>query len=183
MLPFVTEESDGHDGDAAVAAVNSADGTIDLLVPSSEAMIDLGRRLAAQLRAGDVLLLHGDLGAGKTTLVQGIAAGLGVSEAVQSPTFTLVGEHEGIDATGAPVRVHHLDLYRLTDPDELESFGYDDYLRPDDGISLIEWPERAGDWLPERFLLVRIDYRAAPDGGRRVALTPVPTDAWAIALA
>lgn len=155
-------------------------GAAERFVPSAAAMIDLGRHLGGQLRAGDVLLLHGDLGAGKTTLVQGIAAALGVTEPVQSPTFTLVGEHEGVDANGSPVRLHHLDLYRLTGAEELESFGYDDFLRPDDGISLIEWPERAGEWLPERFLLVRIDY--GPGGGRLVTLTPVPESAWDVAL-
>ncbi|MGB3327638.1 MAG: tRNA (adenosine(37)-N6)-threonylcarbamoyltransferase complex ATPase subunit type 1 TsaE [Thermomicrobiales bacterium] len=145
-------------------------------VDSPEAMAALGQRLGAMLRAGDVLLLHGDLGAGKTTLVQGIAAALGVQEPVQSPTFTLVGEHEGVDASAQPLRIHHLDLYRLTEPDDLEGLGYEDFLNPSDGISLIEWPERAGDWLPDRFLLVRIDYREG--GGRTVALVPVPADAW-----
>ncbi|MGC4190295.1 MAG: tRNA (adenosine(37)-N6)-threonylcarbamoyltransferase complex ATPase subunit type 1 TsaE [Thermomicrobiales bacterium] len=155
-------------------------GSVVVDVAFPEAMTDLGKHLGTQLRAGDVLLLHGDLGAGKTTLVQGIARALGVSEPVQSPTFTLVGEHAGRDAVGRPLRIHHLDLYRLVDPEELESFGYDDYLNPDDGISLIEWPERAGDWLPERFLLVRIDYRTG--GGRTVTMSPVPPDAWRIAL-
>lgn len=147
-----------------------------VVVPSAEAMIALGRQVGGHLVAGDVLLLHGDLGAGKTTFVQGVAQALGVSEAVQSPTFTLVGEHDGVDADGNRVDLHHLDLYRLTDPEELESFGYDDFLRPEDGISLIEWPERAGDWLPDRFLLVRIDYRAG--GGRTVTLDPVPAALW-----
>ena len=114
-------------------------------------MHDYGQRFAGELRAGDVVLLHGDLGAGKTTLTQGIAAGLGVPEAVQSPTFTLVGEHRGVALT-----LHHLDLYRLDDPSELESFGYETYLAPEDGVSVIEWPERAGDWLPDAFWLVQI---------------------------
>jgi tRNA threonylcarbamoyladenosine biosynthesis protein TsaE len=145
-------------------------------VPTSEAMVDFGRRLAGRLRAGDVVLLHGDLGAGKTTLVQGMARGLGVEGPVQSPTFTLVGEHAGLDPTGQPLRVYHLDLYRLDDPEALETIGYDDYLHPDDGISLIEWPERAEGWLPERFLLIAIDYREG--GGRAVTVTPVPANGW-----
>jgi len=122
-----------------------------LEITSAQAMHDYGRRLAADLRAGDVVLLHGDLGAGKTTLTQGIAAGLGVAEPVQSPTFTLVGEHRG-----ASLMLYHLDLYRLDDPAELESFGYESYLAPEDGVSVIEWPERAGDWLPDAFWLVQI---------------------------
>lgn len=122
-------------------------------IDSVEAMQVFGRELAAHLRPGDVVLLHGDLGAGKTTLTQGIAAGLGVSDAVQSPTFTLVQEHRGRE-----MMLYHLDLYRLDDPSELESLGYEAYLDPEDGISVIEWPERAGDWLPERFWLVRIGH-------------------------
>ncbi|HLU34692.1 MAG TPA: tRNA (adenosine(37)-N6)-threonylcarbamoyltransferase complex ATPase subunit type 1 TsaE [Thermomicrobiales bacterium] len=122
-------------------------------VGSPEEMQRLGEMIAAGLGVGDVLMLHGDLGAGKTTLTQGIAAGLGVREPVQSPTFTLVREHRGRELT-----LYHLDLYRLVDPDELESLGYEVYLDPPDGVSVIEWPERAGDWLPESFTVVRIDH-------------------------
>ncbi len=114
-------------------------------------MHEYGRQLAGRLRAGDVVLLHGDLGAGKTTLTQGIAAGMGVPEPVQSPTFTLVGEHQGTS-----LKLYHLDLYRLDDPSELESFGYEAYIAPEDGVSVVEWPERAGDWLPDAFWLISI---------------------------
>ena len=122
-------------------------------IDSAEAMRALGERLAAGLRAGDVLMLHGDLGAGKTTLTQGIASGLGVDGPVQSPTFTLVREHRGRE-----LMLYHLDLYRLDDPDELENLGYETYLEPEDGVSVIEWPERAGDWIPDRFTLVQIEH-------------------------
>lgn len=125
-------------------------------------MHSLGLGLAAELQSGDVLLLHGDLGAGKTTLMQGIAAGLQVSEAVQSPTFGLAAEYDGMTADGSTVRLHHLDLYRLDTPAELEGLGFDRYVEPDDGITVIEWPERAIGWLPERYLLVSIAY-AGPD--------------------
>lgn len=138
------------------------------VIPDHAAMVALGRTLAMGLHPGDVVLLHGDLGAGKTTLVQGIAAGLQVVEAIQSPTFGLVADHSGILPDGNPVTLHHLDLYRLESPEELEDLGYDQYLAPFDGISLIEWPERADDWLPDRFLLVRISL--APSGGRIVEI-------------
>lgn len=131
--------------------MRSMTGTVE--VGSAEAMRTLGRELAATLKIGDVLMLHGDLGAGKTTLTQGIAAGLGVEDTVQSPTFTLVRQHRGRE-----MMLYHLDLYRLSDPDELENLGYEAYLDPADGVSVIEWPERAGDWLPERFTLVRIEH-------------------------
>lgn len=134
------------------------------IIESAEAMQQLGRDLAASLTPGDVVLLHGDLGAGKTTLTQGVARGLGIDQPVQSPTFTLVREHEG-----SSMRLYHLDLYRLDDPDELEDVGYELYINPTDGVSLIEWPERADDWLPERFLLVQIEHLGGDR--RQVTLT------------
>jgi tRNA threonylcarbamoyl adenosine modification protein YjeE len=94
-----------------------------------------------------------------------------VLEAIQSPTFTLVAEHDGRLASGEPVRINHLDLYRLTGSDELESLGYEQYVDGGDGITLIEWPERAADWLPERFLLVSFAYRPP---GRRVDISAHP---------
>lgn len=129
------------------------------MIPATEILTGAGetRQLAAsiasQLAVGDVVLLHGDLGAGKTTFVQGLAQALGAGEQIQSPTFTLVAEHEIRLGT-----LYHLDLYRLNDPAELESFGYGSLIEPVDGITVIEWPERAGDWLPDRYLLVQLDY-------------------------
>lgn len=133
-----------------------------ITIESADAMQKLGRELAASLNPGDVVLLHGDLGAGKTTLTQGVALGMGIDQPVQSPTFTLVREHDGTS-----MRLYHLDLYRLDDPDELEDMGYEVYINPPDGVSLIEWPERAGDWLPERFLLIQIEHQ----GGDRRSVT------------
>ncbi len=135
-------------------------------IPNHEAMVEFGLQLGASLRRGDVVLLHGDLGAGKTTLTQGIARALGVEEAIQSPTFSLVAEHDGRDGDGRPLRLYHLDLYRLDDPSELEGMGYAQYLAPEDGVTVIEWPDRADDWLPASFWLLRIDH--APDGGRTI---------------
>jgi tRNA threonylcarbamoyladenosine biosynthesis protein TsaE len=137
-------------------------------------MAAYGRDFAQRLGQGDVVLLHGDLGAGKTTLTQGIAAGLGVAEAIQSPTFSLVAEHEGTDAGARPIRLYHLDLYRLTDPEELEGLGYDQYLDPVDGVAVIEWPERAGSWLPDRFWLLHISHD--PHGGRVIQRSWHDTD-------
>ncbi len=137
-----------------------------VVIPDAGAMRAFGRSFASRLGRGDVVLLHGDLGAGKTTLTQGIAAGLSVASPVQSPTFSIVAEHDGVDARGRAVRLYHLDLYRLGDPGDLEALGYDQYLDPPDGISIIEWPERAGSWLPERFWLLRITHSA--NGGRRI---------------
>lgn len=146
----------------------ATEASLTVAIPTPEAMRALGGAIGAWLRPGDVLLLHGDLGAGKTTLAQGIAAALGVREAIQSPTFTLAVEHQGRLPGGEPVQINHLDLYRLTSPDELESLGYEQYIDNDGAITLIEWPERVADWLPEAYLLVAIAYDVA---GRRIRLS------------
>lgn len=149
----------------------TAASAVIVFIPAAGEMRRLGGVIGPWLRPGDVVLLHGDLGAGKTTLVQGIAAALGVPEAIQSPTFTLVAEHRGRLSGGEPVQLNHLDLYRLTSPDELESVGYEQYIGADDALALIEWPERAADWLPERYLLISIAYDPP---GRRVTIAPHP---------
>jgi tRNA threonylcarbamoyladenosine biosynthesis protein TsaE len=147
---------------------------------SAEQTRALGARLGRLLRPGDVVLLHGDLGAGKTTLTQGIAHGLGVREQIQSPTFTLVAEHAGETADGEPINLYHLDLYRLAGEEDLDSFGWESYLAPVDGISVVEWPERAGTWLPEEYLLVRIESEGVDR--RRVTVEAMPSNGRMIAL-
>lgn len=142
------------------------------LTRAPEETRSVGERIGRLLRPGDVILLHGDLGSGKTTLTQGIARGLGVRDYVQSPTFTLVAEHPGRTTDGASIRLYHLDLYRLTGEDDLDSFGYDQYLDPSDGVTVVEWPERAGDRLPDAYLLVTLIH-VGPDE-RRLRIEAVP---------
>ena len=101
----------------------------------------LAGEVAARLRPGAVLALHGELGSGKTCFVQGLAAALGVREPVLSPTFALAGEYRGTLA------LHHLDLYRLRGPADALGIGIEDYLHGD-GITAIEWAERAAPLLP-----------------------------------
>ncbi|MGH2531918.1 MAG: tRNA (adenosine(37)-N6)-threonylcarbamoyltransferase complex ATPase subunit type 1 TsaE [Thermomicrobiales bacterium] len=154
---------------------------VEVISQGPEETREIGARLGRMLRSGDVVLLHGDLGSGKTTLTQGIARGLGVQDYVQSPTFTLVAEHEGRDASDGPVRLYHLDLYRLSDETELESFGFDQYLAPVDGVAVVEWPERAGEWLPDRYLLVRLVEVGAD--ARRLTVSDAPAGAFAAVVA
>ena len=125
---------------------------------SAAETLALGERLAAHLAPGDVLALYGDLGAGKTHLVKGVARGLGGDPgAVSSPTFTLVNEV----ATVPPL--YHLDLYRIERPYELEGIGVDELLHGD-GVCVVEWPERAEGLLPPHTLRLRL---AHLDGDRR----------------
>lgn len=126
------------------------------------ATIEFGENLAAQLVAnlprGGIVFLHGDLGAGKTTLARGIIRGLGYSGAVRSPTYTLV-ERYPIDAFNGCDLCCHYDLYRLEHPEELEFIGARDDLT-EGNLCLIEWPERAEGWLrrPDAEIYLRFNY-------------------------
>ncbi|MBX3173054.1 MAG: tRNA (adenosine(37)-N6)-threonylcarbamoyltransferase complex ATPase subunit type 1 TsaE [Gemmatimonadaceae bacterium] len=111
-----------------------------------------GEAYGAMLRAPAVVALSGDLGAGKTTLTQAIAAGLGVTEDVTSPTYALVHEYGSARGT-----VWHLDLYRLRDAGQLAQLGWDDILASGD-VVLIEWPERAADALPADARALRLEH-------------------------
>lgn len=108
----------------------------------------IGEALGALLGAGDLVCLHGDLGAGKTHFSHGIAMGLEVrAQYITSPTFTFVNEYEG------RVPFYHIDLYRLKDPSELQGIGFDEYIESD-GVTVIEWAERAEEELPAERLSV-----------------------------
>jgi tRNA threonylcarbamoyladenosine biosynthesis protein TsaE len=117
-------------------------------LPDEDATLALGRSLFGALMPGSVVFLHGNLGAGKTTLVRGFLRAAGYPGAVKSPTFTLVEEY-ALDT----LTVCHFDLYRLGSPDELEWLGFRDYLRSDT-LCFIEWPERGGSELPEPDLAI-----------------------------
>lgn len=114
---------------------------------------DIAAEVLLQLPRSAVLALQGDLGSGKTCFTQGLAIALGVRQPVTSPTFTLIREYKGERP------LYHIDLYRLTDPDEVLALGLDEYFESD-GITAIEWAERAGDLLPEH--TVRISFEALP---------------------
>ncbi len=150
-----------------------APGAVRLTTHSEDETLALGAALARHATAGSVVLLHGDLGAGKTVLARGFAAALGIPGPIQSPTFGLVAEYDGTAPDGTPLRLYHLDLYRL-DPTDLDSFGFADYAPSVDGVSLIEWPERAIDQLPGEYLLVRIDQ--AREDRREITVEAVPGD-------
>ncbi len=133
----------------------------------------LGRRLAKHLRAGDVLLLQGPLGAGKTTLAQGIGAGLRVEGPVRSPTFVLMTKHVPAagSAASSALPLYHADLYRLDDTSQVEDLALEEQAR--DGVLLVEWPERGIDVLPAAHLLVVLEPAPEDATARRITVVAV----------
>ena len=121
---------------------------------------DAGRKLAAKLRAGDVLLMYGDLGAGKTAFVRGVLHGLGYEGNVSSPTFAIVNEYY---SRRWEEPVYHFDFYRLRSLDEARAIGLEDYLSSGH-LCLMEWPEIIEPLLPDDTLVVRLSEN--PDGSR-----------------
>jgi tRNA threonylcarbamoyladenosine biosynthesis protein TsaE len=118
---------------------------------SSEETVELGKKIGATLKPGDILAFYGDLGSGKTTMIKGIALGLGVKEQdiVKSPSFIMVNEYKG------RYPIYHIDLYRVKNSEEIMSIGFDDYLYSN-GVCLIEWAEKAEKALPKKITKVDI---------------------------
>jgi len=139
---------------------------------------ELAKRLASELKPGDVICLEGDLGAGKTTFTQGLAAALGVAGRVTSPTFCLVQEHRRTtpyqacptpDASSSsspsplafassPSLLVHMDLYRLNGEDDVLAIGWEDYLA-EGAVMVVEWPDRAGSLIPADARHIRFEHR------------------------
>ncbi|UCG63106.1 MAG: tRNA (adenosine(37)-N6)-threonylcarbamoyltransferase complex ATPase subunit type 1 TsaE [Candidatus Zixiibacteriota bacterium] len=129
---------------------------------SEDETLALAGKLASLFRGGDVLVLCGPLGSGKTVFVRGLTVALGLDESlVNSPSFTLVNEYLGERP------VYHFDLYRLGDTSELKEIGWDDYLERD-GIVVVEWGEKAGDYLPSRYY--KIDFAIADESDREISI-------------
>jgi tRNA threonylcarbamoyladenosine biosynthesis protein TsaE len=123
-----------------------------VIAASPEETWRIGEKLGSLLERGDTVCLYGDLGAGKTSLSYGIALGLEVKESyIPSPTFTFVNEYQG------RVPFYHIDLYRLKSAEELEGIGFERYI-DSDGVTVIEWAERAEQGLPEECLSVYLTY-------------------------
>ena len=134
----------------------------ELVTRGPEVTQELGARIGELAAPGDIYLLSGPLGAGKTCFTQGIAQGLGVVEPVVSPSFVLVRELHG------RLPLYHIDLYRLDDIAEIIELGLDEYLYGS-GVCVIEWAEKGSRALPAEHLLVQIDY--VSKNGRRFKLT------------
>lgn len=144
----------------------------DALALADEAAVAaLARSLAPQLGGGGTIYLEGNLGAGKTTFARALIGALGVHGRVKSPTYSLIESYRA-----GMLAIHHLDLYRIADPGELEWLGLDD-LQDGTSLILIEWPERGGDALPRPDLVLQLDH--APVGRLLVAQPrSARGDAW-----
>ncbi|MFW6056742.1 MAG: tRNA (adenosine(37)-N6)-threonylcarbamoyltransferase complex ATPase subunit type 1 TsaE [Chloroflexota bacterium] len=123
----------------------------------------LGRRLGELCQSGDLFLLSGELGTGKTCLVRGIAHGLGVNEVPLSPSFVLIREYMG------RLNLYHMDFYRMEQPEEIVDLGVEDYLNAD-GVCAIEWAERAADLLPDECLRITLSYMPTREQSRGALL-------------
>lgn len=133
---------------------------------SSEQTIELGKKIGAALKPGDILAFYGELGSGKTTMIKGIALGLGVKEQdiVKSPSFIMVNEYKG------RCPIFHIDLYRVKNIEEIMSIGFDDYLYSN-GVCLIEWAEKADNELPEK--IIKVDIAALNLQERKITISGI----------
>ncbi len=116
------------------------------------ALVSLAQRFGAAIKQGGLIYLIGDLGAGKTTFARAMIKAFGVAERIKSPTYSLIESYRS-----ATLSIHHLDLYRIADPGELEWLGLADLVTPD-ALLLVEWPERAGHALPPADLQIRLSH-------------------------
>ncbi len=116
---------------------------------SEEETFDAAYRIGQAAQAGQIYALSGDLGTGKTVFARGLAKGLGVTEPVNSPTFTIVQVYEG------RLPFYHFDVYRIADPEEMFEVGYEDYFLGD-GVCLVEWAELIGGLMPEHAIKITI---------------------------
>lgn len=126
-------------------------GAMIIETRSPEETFELGKKIGEAAKPGQVYTLNGDLGVGKTVFTQGVAAGLGITEPVSSPTFTIVQVYEE-----GRLPFYHFDVYRIGDIEEMEEIGYDDYFFGE-GICLIEWAELIRDILPEKRIEITIE--------------------------
>ncbi len=137
--------------------------TLDSISHSAAQTQRLGMRLGELLQGGELILLDGQLGTGKTTFAQGLAQGMGINENINSPTFTLLKEYAGqprpgISPDDLPRRgpaLYHFDLYRLDNPEEIVDLGFEDYFFSD-GVCVVEWAEKAGSFWPAEHLNIRM---------------------------
>ncbi|SHH36152.1 tRNA (adenosine(37)-N6)-threonylcarbamoyltransferase complex ATPase subunit type 1 TsaE [Tepidibacter thalassicus] len=133
-----------------------------IYLKNEEETKEIGYKLGKLLNKGNVVCLIGDLGAGKTTITQSIAKGLGVDDYITSPTFTIVNEYEG------RVPLYHFDVYRISSSEEMYEIGFEEYIYGQ-GVCIIEWANLIEDILPDNYLKLELNYK---EDGREMILIP-----------
>lgn len=134
--------------------------TMKFISESQKETMNFGKKLAARLKKGQIVCLHGDLGAGKTTLVKGLAGGFNVSKnKVLSPTFVLMNIYKGTKGKSAKLPIYHFDLYRLEDNADEQLTGYEEFFYGD-GITVIEWADRLHELIPEEYLEIKLRHKS-----------------------
>jgi tRNA threonylcarbamoyladenosine biosynthesis protein TsaE len=123
---------------------------MEFIVDKVEQTMELGIQLGSLAQAGDIICLIGDLGTGKTHMTKGIAQGLIVEDYITSPTFTIVNEYMG------RLKLHHFDVYRVNDPDEIAAIGFDEYIFSD-AVSIIEWANYIEELIPKEHIRININ--------------------------
>jgi tRNA threonylcarbamoyladenosine biosynthesis protein TsaE len=149
---------------------------LDFISHSVAQTVRIGQRLGSHMQPGDLLLLHGDLGTGKTQLVRGVAQAFESPDLVTSPSFVLINDYQA-GPRWPGMHLYHVDLYRIDDPADLASIGLEELWNPHD-ICLIEWAEHAGAWLPAEYLAIQLGHldetkrvlRFVPQGERYIDL-------------
>lgn len=139
---------------------------IELITNSANDTIEFGKSVARAVEKGAVISLVGDLGAGKTTFTKGVARGLGIMDNVTSPTFTILNEYAGEEK-----KLYHFDFYRIEDPDELVELGFEDYFPSADGLTIVEWVEKAPSVLPKKFY--QITFKKIDDDKRKIVFEEI----------
>lgn len=132
-----------------------------IVTGSEEETLKIGSMIGEKLKAGDVISLNGDLGAGKTHITKGIAKGLGVEDYITSPTFIIVNEYEG------RIPLYHFDVYRINDIDEMYEIGFEEYLYGN-GVCIVEWGKIVEELLPE--YAIKIDINKLDDNTREIII-------------
>ncbi|KKQ56284.1 MAG: putative ATPase or kinase [Parcubacteria group bacterium GW2011_GWA2_38_13] len=139
-----------------------------IITHSAQETIELGKRLASKLRGGEVICLYGNLGAGKTTLIKGIAQGLGVKKIVTSPTFILINVYKVKRQMSNVKCLIHIDCYRIDSARDIENIGAAEYFGNPNSVVVIEWPERIKDILPKKRMEIHIAMKG--EGKREISI-------------
>ena len=140
---------------------------IEVVTKGPAETMNLGRKIGALLKANDVLAISGELGAGKTTLIKGLAEELGIREFVSSPSFIIINEYSG------RLPFYHVDLYRLEAAHDVEDIALADYFKKG-GVCAVEWAEKMGTLLPSKY--IRISIEPGEDNERKISISEIGTD-------